>query len=144
MFQEIDRVYIRQYLGYADLWLQADPRLESAITCLQPVTDPGGTRPDASAENLVRATIARLIATDASIDALDDLVGTTKTDESEGNPAREDMRLRRKGRMLVYRLAKMLDTEPRGDVFGSSPAVGEDLRATAAYPPFPFGGRTAY
>ena len=54
---EADRVAIRSYLGFADLFLQADPRLESAITSLQARVE-GGTRPDVSAEAQVRRWLA--------------------------------------------------------------------------------------
>lgn len=142
-FSEQDRVYIRQYLGYAAIWLQADPRLESAITTIQSVAD-GGSRPDSSSENQARVYIAKCQDVDQRLDDLDDLMGGGRVDESTFDVVKEDRRLRQKGRMYVYRLAKLLDTEPRGDVFSASPAQGEDLRATAAFPPFPYGGRTAY
>lgn len=148
-FVEGDRVQIRRYLGYAAIWLQADPRLEAAITTIQAVAD-GGSRPDNTSEQECRLYLAKLNDIDQKIENLDDMMGAGKIDDASFNPLREDMRLRNKGRMYVYRLAKLLDTEPRGDVFGTSPAQGEDLRATAAYPPFPYGGpvggggRTAY
>ena len=148
-FVEQDRAYIRNYLGYAGIFLQADPRLESAISNIQAVSsvDPvavGGTRPDQSSENLARNIVAKLVAIDAALDALDAFEGVEKVDDGSFNMVREDARLRRKGRMYVYRLAKLLDTEPRGDVFGTTPAQGTDLRATAAYAPLAMGGRTAY
>lgn len=148
-FTESDRVQIRTYLGYAALWLQADPRLESAISNIQAITavDPaavGGTRPDSSSENQVRMLIQKLIQIDTNLDDLDDFKGAEKVDEGSVDSVREDLRLRRKGRMYVYRLAKILDTEPRADVFGASTAQGSDLRATAAYANVASGGRTAY
>ena len=130
---EAFRVQIRTYLGYAEMWLQADPRLESAITQIQSRAN-GGDRPDDSAENQLRLLIQKCQDVDQKLDALDDMQGIGRMDDASFNPVREDARLRRKGRMYVYRMAKLLDTEPRGDVFGTSPAQGEDLRATAAYP----------
>lgn len=143
-FSEIDRVQIRAYLGYAGLWLQVDPRLENAITTVQAVSD-GGTRPDNSSEVQIRTYIDQLQAVDAALDQLDNFQGTLQADGNQFNPTREDARLRRKGRMYVFRLAKILDTEPRADVFDSSSGPGEiGLRAGPAYQNVAGNGRTAY
>lgn len=55
-FQETDRVWIRHFLGYSALFLQADPRLENAITSIQAVAE-NGQRPDASSENFVKGLL---------------------------------------------------------------------------------------
>jgi hypothetical protein len=59
-FSEVDRVLIRKYLGFSSIFLQRDPRLESAITALQSRTDPnatGGSQPDSSEENEAKGLI---------------------------------------------------------------------------------------
>lgn len=56
MFSETDRAYIRHFLGYGAIFLQAEPRLENAVTATQSTAD-GGARPDSTTENWIRATI---------------------------------------------------------------------------------------
>jgi len=55
-FQELDRVYIRHFLGFSAVFLQADPRLEASITAVQAIAD-GGARPDSSSENYAKGLI---------------------------------------------------------------------------------------
>lgn len=145
-FAESDRVQIRKYLGYPQIWLQADPRLESAITNIQSVNDtPPGTRPDgppSSAEVEAKATITSLQAVDAAIAALRGLMGGTTVDEVKVDAFREDIRLRTEGRMYVARLAHMFDTEPQQDVY-SSASSGDDFRGRGMSRG-PFGGRIGY
>ena len=141
MFTEVDRVQIRQYLGYSGLWLQLDPRLESAISNIQSVAD-GGTRPTSDTENLVRSYVDKLQDIDDSLDGLDDYQATEEADGNKFDVVKEDNRLRRKGRMYVHRLAKALDTKPRADIYASTDA-SDDFRASAAF--LPAGNnRTAY
>jgi hypothetical protein len=52
----MDRVYVRRYVGYGAIFLQAEPRLENAITATQSVAD-GGSRPDASTENNIKGML---------------------------------------------------------------------------------------
>jgi hypothetical protein len=61
---EADRVQIRHYLGFADLFLQADPRLEQAIASVQARAE-GGTRPDDSAERQLRGWLGQLARLEA-------------------------------------------------------------------------------
>jgi hypothetical protein len=55
-FSELDRSYIRKALRFSAIFLQGDPRLETAITSLQSLAD-GGSRPDSTSENSVKALI---------------------------------------------------------------------------------------
>lgn len=55
-FSETDRTWIRRYCGYPAIWVQAEPRLENAITAIQSEAD-GGGRPDASTENYVKGLV---------------------------------------------------------------------------------------
>ena len=143
-FLESDRVQIRQYLGYSGLWLQADPRLESAITNIQAISD-GGTRPDNSTQVLALAIVATLQGIDTRLSRLAGQVGTTAiTAGGAGggsariDTVRETARLNSEGRKYVHRLARILDTEPRADVFSAAPEEAN------AYPSAPFGGRSGY
>lgn len=132
MFTESDRVSIRNYLGFGALWLQADPRLENAITTVQSVAD-GGTRPDSSTETAIKAVITDLQTIDARLKDLWIQMQAGAVDEVKVNPARGAALLRSEGRRLVHRLARHLDTYPRSDIYSSAtPDPG-------GYP-FPAGG----
>lgn len=137
-FTESDRVQIRQFLGYSALWLQADPRLESAIANIQSVAD-GGTRPDTSSEVQAKAIVTKLQLIDTAMDTLVIQQGATRVqNKMELDSAREMSRLRSLGRQYVHRLARMFDTLPRADVFSMAPDEA------SAYPALPFGGRSGY
>lgn len=56
MFNELDRTYIRRFVGFGAIFLQAWPLVENAITAIQSTAD-GGSRPDSSAENMVKGLI---------------------------------------------------------------------------------------
>ena len=117
---ESDRVAIREYLGFSALFLQADPRLESAITISQAIVD-GGTRPDNSTELRAKAIIVSLQAIDQALNDMTGTYGATAVDEIKVDTARETARLRMHGRMYVHRLARIFDTFPRSDIFSSAP-----------------------
>ena len=55
-YTETDRTWIRHFGGWGAIFGQADPRLEVAISATQSLAD-GGTRPDSSGENLIKALI---------------------------------------------------------------------------------------
>lgn len=123
MFTELDRVKIRTYLGFGSLYLQVDPRLENAITALQSVAD-GGTRPTDDAETMAKGYITSLESIDDAIAALRVQQGAVElTGEMKLDASREMVRLRSEGRTVVHRLARMLDTFPRSDVFGPAPIL---------------------
>lgn len=56
MYSETDRTYIRRYVGYGAIFLQAEPRLENAIQATMSQAD-GGARPDASSENYIKGLV---------------------------------------------------------------------------------------
>lgn len=146
-FSEQDRVYIRRYLGFSAIFLQADPRLEAAVTAVQSETD-GGSRPDANTENEIKGLIYGTVAQGGNavtlgpaaqnvqfampathgLIAIDQLLATmwpiAFAVNADGGEARIDtyramIQLRTEGRRLVHRMAKMLATLPRSDVFAS-------------------------
>jgi hypothetical protein len=55
-YSELDRSWIRRYIGYGSIFVQSEPRLENAIQATQSVAD-GGTRPDSSTENYIKGLI---------------------------------------------------------------------------------------
>src|ERR1035438_174575 len=58
-YSELDRTYIRHFVGYGAIFLQAEPRLENAITATQSITDAisKGSRPDSSTENYLKSLL---------------------------------------------------------------------------------------
>lgn len=159
MFSELDRTWIRHFGGWGAIFLQADPRLEAAITAAQSQAD-GGSRPDSSGENLIKGLIygkaasgttvgvtpggaaqnvvfstpivSGLIQIEASIANMDTFLGASKVDEVDINPAKETIRLKGEGRRLVNSMCLALGLRgPRVDVFGSGKETG-----TTAWPFF--------
>jgi len=154
-YSETDRSWIRKYVGYGAIFLQAEPRLENAITATQSQAD-GGVRPDASTENYVKGliygfaaagTVAGvtpgavsttgvsfatpavdgLLAIEAGLTKQSTFLGAGKVDEVTVDPARESARLRAEGRRLCHSLARMLGMKGvRADIFASSPVIEDD------------------
>lgn len=137
-YAEVDRTWIRKFVGYGAIFLQAEPRLENAITATQSVAD-GGGRPDSSTENYVKGilygfaavtgvagvtpgpasttgvtfatpAVRGLIQIEQMIATQDVFLGAARADggEVEIDPAREVARLRLEGRRLCHQLARML------------------------------------
>lgn len=137
-FSETDRTWIRRYVGYGAIFIQAEPRLENAITATQSVAD-GGARPDASTENNIKGLVYGFAAggtvngvtpgpasTTGTVFATPQLpgllqieqylslqnvfLGANSADNGEAkiDPARETTRLRSEGRRLAHQLARML------------------------------------
>ncbi len=122
MFTESDRVQIRRYLGFSGIFLQANPRLESAITAVQAISD-GGTRPDNSSELEVRAYIAKLQKIDEKIECmLWSTVGVSKADEINIDSARGIAVMKQEGRRFVTLLSDILSCTPLKDCYSSTAA----------------------
>jgi hypothetical protein len=151
-FSEADRVWIRHFMGFAAIFVQADLRLENSIQAIQSQAD-GGVRPDSSSENYVKGCVygvaavtgqstgvtpggltqnlvfaspaqRGLITIEATIAQQDAFLGALSADGGEVkiDSARETARLRWEGRRLVTAMATMLATSPRRDVFSTTPA----------------------
>lgn len=153
-YTESDRTWIRHFGGWGAIFLQADPRLEAAISATQSIAD-NGTRPDSSGENLIKALIygqaavvgapgvtvggaaqagpfsspaqRGLIQIESTIATQDVFLGASSADGGEVkiNPAREMIRLRSEGRRLVNTMCLALGLRgPRVDVFGTGRPTG--------------------
>lgn len=116
---EADRATIRSYLGFPALFLQADPRLEAAMTAVQSEAD-GGVRPDGSTELQIRGWLTQLAAIETRLESLWDEAEALKVDELGVDPMRAVALLRSEGRRIVGRLARALGTSPRHDVFSGA------------------------
>lgn len=118
-FVEADRVAIRHFMGAGQLFLQAYPLLESAITNIQSVAD-GGTRPDSSAETAVLALVSDLQLVETNLKNLWNKMLASVVDEVKIDPARGMAALRMEGRRLAFSLARHLGFDTvLADVFSS-------------------------
>jgi hypothetical protein len=116
---EADRATIRSYLGFPALFLQADPRLEAAMTAVQSEAD-GGVRPDGSTETQIRGWLAQLAKVESRLEEIWDEAEALKVDELGVDPMRAMALLRAEGRRIVARIARALGTSPRHDVFSGA------------------------
>ena len=147
MYSELDRSWLRWALGYAAIFVQADPSFETALQASQSLTD-GGSRPDSTTENFCKGLIYGFAAVTgtagvtpgptvqnvtftqpqrrglltlwATLDQLDAYAGALEVDSGEAkvDAFREMVRLQREGRRLVHTLARMLSTNIVADIFG--------------------------
>jgi hypothetical protein len=138
-YAEADRVQIRRYLGYSSLFLQADPRLESAINASRAVAD-GGTRPDASLQTQILADITSCQGIDTAIANLRPLIGVTQAGKGAAtiDAARETARLRSEGSSYVSRIAAALDVEEYRDPFQAMSLVRRNPAANFPYARNPY------
>ena len=120
-WSEADRATIRSYLGFPALFLQADPRLEAAMTAVLAEAD-HGTRPDNSTELQIRGWLTQLAAIEARLESLWDEAEALQVDELGVDPMRAMVLLRSEGRRIVGRIARALGTAPRHDVFTGAEA----------------------
>jgi hypothetical protein len=116
---EADKAQLRHYLGFAALFLQADSRLEVAITSVQSLGD-NGTRPDNSTELQIRGWLASLARVEQRLAELWEVAEGLKVDELGVDPFRGMALLRSEGRRLVGSIARALSTAPRHDVFSAA------------------------
>lgn len=125
-FTEAERVQIRKYLGFAAIYLQAQPLLENAITAVQSIAE-GGSRPDSSTEDEIRRTLVKLQAVDTKLDELDCL-GTVSVNKIVMDPIRARLAIAMQGRVLVGRLAYQLAINgPIHDVFSPGSVTPMDM-----------------
>jgi hypothetical protein len=119
-FTEADRVQIRRYLCYPNVFVQSDPRLESAITTVQSTAD-GGSRPDNSAELDLKTIVVDLQAVDAKLKALWGPALATRADDVSLDVPRARAMLCAEGRRLVNALSAAVNTKPLRDYFSAAP-----------------------
>jgi hypothetical protein len=155
-YSELDRTWIRHFVGYGAIYHQAEPRLENAILSTQSLADLG-TRPDSSTENYIKgllygtaavsglsgvppgpvATTTLVFATpftrgllqiESQIASMDDLLGVLEAvGDAKLDTVRETKRLRSEGRRLAHGLARMMGMRGvRADMFSAAPIVTDD------------------
>lgn len=119
-FTETDRTKIRHALGFAAIFLQAEPILESAISSVQSVAD-GGTRPDNSTELQIKAWLVDIDTVETQLKKLWGKAIAVDVEGLKVDAARAMGVLRMEGRRLVNAISTALSTTPRRDVFSSAP-----------------------
>lgn len=131
-FTEADRVKIRKYLCFPNLYVQADPRLESAITTVQSIAD-GGSRPDNSAELDIKATLTKLATIETQLEVLWAPALATRADDVSLDVGRGQAILYKDGRRLINALSASLNTRPCRDYFSAAP-ISEGFHPGVASP----------
>jgi hypothetical protein len=147
LFSESERDQIRTYLGFPRLFLSANPYLESAITTLQPISE-GGSAPDSSTENAVRAVLLQLTALDGYIsNVLSQVVNLAVYEVpvslSNGATLKQDYRTvlatwKREGTNQIQKIANRLGIQPIRPYYYSD---GLQPDPVSAYNPSFFGRR---
>jgi hypothetical protein len=118
-FSQQDRVNVRHFLGFGSIFKQADLRLENALTSIQSVAD-GGSQPDSTSENAVRAIVADLLNVECMLKSLWGQFAVGRAASVRLDAARAMIALRMEGRRLVTGLSSVLATNPRRDAFAST------------------------
>lgn len=116
---EAERANLRHYLGFSAIFLQADPRLENAITSVLAVAD-GGTRPDSATQVQIQGWLSDLATVDLRLKDLWIQAPASQVDEVKVNPAVGIALLRKEGRRMVNNIARALSTRPRADIYSSA------------------------
>lgn len=116
---EAQRVPIRDALGFSPIFLQSDPRLETAISAVCAVAD-GGTRPDNSSQLEVIEIVDEIACIYCDLKLARKSLSVLQANKIKIDAARAIIMLRSEGRRLVTRLSALLSTNPRRDIFSAS------------------------
>ncbi len=134
-FSEADRVQVRKWLGFSGLYLEADPRLENALSNIQMIGDGAGTKVDDSTVLAVKDYLTKLTGIEAQwvqLTAEGGMQGGT-IDELKIDPLRGLEGLKKIARMYVGFICDCLSTRPRRDVFSSPKLLGVGDASIADY-----------
>ncbi len=133
-FTEAEKVKMRLFLGFPDVFQQSNPRLESVFDVI-------GSRADT--ETKVREIITAIEAADTKVNNVLAQAGVKRVDEVEffqsskgSNAAVDDAR--RNGRMHVGRLSIILGVPKQGDIFGETGYEGDKWARSG----FQYGGNS--
>lgn len=109
-------------MGFAGIFLQADPRLENALTSVLAVID-GGSRPDNSTQLQIQGWLDDLQTIDTNLKSLwNKAMAIDVGKDLKVDPVRGMQMLKSEGRRLVTAIATALSTRPRRDVYSATPA----------------------
>ena len=116
-FSDAQKTQIRRYLGYPDVYRQANTRLESAIEVV-------GSRPDT--QTLIESDLAALVAIEAKLSgAVLSSAGVRKVDEIEFFQNGSLDITRKEGRRICGRMSVTFGVPLASDVFGTSGYGGD-------------------
>ena len=116
-FSDAQKTQIRRYLGYPDVYRQANTRLESAI-------DVVGSRPDT--QSLIESDLAALVAIEAKLSgAVLSSAGVKKVDEIEFFQNGNISVTRSEGRRICGRMSVTFGVPLASDVFGNAGYCGD-------------------
>lgn len=118
MFVESERVSIRRYLGFSRFYLTEDPRLESAITGVQQVSD-GGTFPDTSTEVAIRSMLVSLATIETQMDECAANAMVLKDNATYVDYGYRLQLAMKRGRLYIGAISDALQCSPRRDYFSS-------------------------
>lgn len=111
MFTDAQKALIRRYLGYPDVYRQANPRLEGAL-------DVVGSRSETQA--LVEGDLAALVAIEAKLSgSVLSSAGVRKVDEIEFFERGNLETTRSEGRRICGRMSALFGVPLCADVFGT-------------------------
>lgn len=133
-FTEAQKVKLRQYLGYPDVYRDANPRLESAFSVI-------GERPDTQAA--VEVILTSLAAVELSITAALSTAGLKRAEDIEwyqaGAAGSQIEGRRSEGRAHCSRLSIMFGVPILCDAFGRSGYQGDGYMGKPFQGGFPGG-----
>lgn len=116
-FSDAQKTQIRRYLGYPDVYRQANTRLESAI-------DVVGGRPDTQA--IIETDLAALVAIEAKLSgSVLASAGVKKVDEIEFYQNGASTNVRKEGRRICGRMSITFGVPLAGDCFGTGGYGGD-------------------
>ena len=118
-FSTLDRVRVRHFMGFGAIFRQADLRVENALTAIMSVAD-GGSQPDSTSENAVRAIVADLLQVECMLKEQWKAFAVNQVNKVRMDAIRAMGALRMEGRRLVTSLSSVLATSPRRDCFAST------------------------
>jgi len=115
------RVAIREYLGWSQLFKQIDPRLEGQMDNL-PITTP-------DAVTTVVALLADLAAIDTALQnaAMTNLT-LSKAEDVIFLGGEQLSELRRQGRMKIQQLSIIFELEPKRDYYETGDSMGGEIQ----------------
>src|ERR1700677_687396 len=118
-FSTQDRVNVRHFMGFGAIFRQADLRIENALTAVQSISD-GGSQPDSTSENAVRAIVSDLLEVECLLKAQWKSFSVNQVSKVRMDAIRAMGALRMEGRRLVTSLSSVLATSPRRDAFAAT------------------------
>jgi hypothetical protein len=130
---EVSKVLM--YMGASALYPMAYTRLRNVLAASQSLAD-GGTLPDDSVEDIIRATLATLDALEVKISALTCGADVLNVDQVKLDPKQALMLLRSEGRRHVGTISRLLGCKAQGDHFSAADVLDDGQRYYDDWSPY--------